>query len=356
MGRGAALRSQVDARWDAVVRRDAAHDGAFYYSVSTTGVFCRPSCAARRPRREHVAFHDTIAAARAAGFRPCRRCAPGQPSLRERRARVVEGLCRWIEDADAPPSVDALAERAGWSPSHTHRVFKSITGVTPKAYIDGVRAGRVRAALQRGERVTDAIYTAGYGSPSRFYDQAEGVLGMSPSAFRAGGARERVRFAIDRCTLGVLLVAATDRGVCAVSLGDEPAPLVEALRARFPRAERVARDAAFSELVAAVVALVDDPAAGASVPLDIRGTAFQLRVWGALRAIPPGETVSYQQLAEAIGAPTASRAVARACGANPVAVAIPCHRVVRKDGALSGYRWGAARKRALLSREAEERE
>jgi AraC family transcriptional regulator of adaptative response/methylated-DNA-[protein]-cysteine methyltransferase len=341
-----------DARWAAVRARDARADGTFVYSVKTTGVYCRPSCAARPARPENVAFHATAAAAEEAGFRPCKRCKPDQPPLAERQAAQVTALCRLIEASDPVPALDELARHAGLSAFHTHRLFKAVTGVTPKAYAAAHRARRVRGELRTRQTVTEAIYGAGYGSPARFYEASNALLGMTPTRYRAGGTDLEIRFAIGECTLGSILVAATQRGVCAILLGDDPEALVHDLEQRFPRARLVGGDPGFERLVAQVVGLIEQPRLGADLPLDIRGTAFQQRVWNALSQIPPGETASYTEIAHRIGAPKAVRAVAQACAANALAVAIPCHRVVRTDGDLSGYRWGVERKRALLDREA----
>lgn len=349
-----AKATERDPRWKAVRARGAAADGTFVYAVETTGVYCRPSCAARPARPEHVTFHADAKAAERAGFRACKRCRPSEPPRAERQAAQVAALCRLIEASDEAPTLDALAAHAGLSSFHTHRLFKSITGVTPRAYAAAHRARRVRGALhaaRKEQTVTAAIHDAGY-SPARFYDRSTAVLGMTPTRYRAGGAEQRIRFAIGQCSLGAILVAATDRGVCAILLGDDPAELAHDLERRFPRAELVGADATFERTVAQVVGLVEQPARGAALPLDIRGTAFQERVWRALTDIPAGQTVTYAGLARAIGAPRASRAVAAACAANPLAIAIPCHRVVRTDGDLSGYRWGVDRKRTLLAREA----
>lgn len=338
-------------RLAAVRRRDRAADGAFVYAVRTTGVYCRPSCAARPARRENIAFHADGAAAEAAGFRPCLRCRPSEPPRAERHAELVVRACRTIEGAETPPTLAALAAAAGLSAFHFHRLFRAVTGVTPKAYAAAHRARRMEAGLGRSATVTAAIYEAGYNTPSRFYDTAPLRLGMTPSAYRGGGAGAAIRFAVGECSLGSILVAATERGVCAILLGDDPGALLRDLQDRFPRAALQGGDAGFEATVAAAVGLVEAPNRALALPLDIGGTAFQQRVWDALRAIPPGETVSYTAVAAAIGRPAAVRAVAQACAANPIAVAIPCHRVVRSDGALSGYRWGIARKRALLDRE-----
>jgi AraC family transcriptional regulator of adaptative response/methylated-DNA-[protein]-cysteine methyltransferase len=341
-----------EARWAAVVARDREADGQFFFSVRTTGVYCRPSCGARQPRRENVAFHLTPGEAEAAGFRPCKRCRPTEASQAERHAEIVAEACRTIEAAETPPQLDALAAAAGLSPYHFHRIFKAVAGVTPKAYADAHRGRRVREELARSGTVTEAIYDAGFNSGGRFYEQSAQVLGMTPTRFRKGGERTTIRFAIGQCALGAILVAATDQGVCAILLGDDPDALARDLQDRVPRAELIGADADFEALVAKVVGFVEQPGLGLDLPLDIRGTAFQQRVWAALRQVGPGTTASYAEIAEAIGAPKAVRAVAQACAANSLAVAIPCHRVVRSDGALSGYAWGVERKRALLDREA----
>ncbi len=343
--------SSETARWRAVERRDRGADGTFVYSVRTTGVYCRPSCAARLPRRENVAFHDSCAEAERAGFRPCKRCRPNEPALADQQAAAVARACRLIEEAEEAPSLAALARAAGLSRFHFHRVFKAVTGVTPKAYADAHRGKRVRAELARTGTVTEAIYGAGFNSSGRFYAAASGVLGMTPTQFRAGGSGSLIRFAVGECSLGSILVAATDKGVCAIELGDDADALVRALQDRFPNARLVGGDAAFEQLVARVVGFVEAPGQGLDLPLDVRGTAFQQRVWNALRAIPAGATATYSEIAKRIGKPKAVRAVAHACASNAIAIAIPCHRVVRTDGSLAGYRWGVARKRALLVRE-----
>jgi AraC family transcriptional regulator of adaptative response/methylated-DNA-[protein]-cysteine methyltransferase len=341
-----------DARWSAVRRRDRAADGTFVYSVRTTGVYCRPSCAARRPRRENVAFHETCADAERAGFRPCKRCRPNEPARADRQAAAVAAACRLIEEAEEVPSLDTLAQAADMSRFHFHRVFKAVTGVTPKAYAETHRGNRVRAELAARDTVTQAIYGAGFNSGSRFYAASSGLLGMTPTEFRAGGSGNVIRFAVGECSLGAILVAATDKGVCAIEFDDDPERLVRNLQDRFPNARLVGGDEAFEQLVAKVVGFVDAPARGLDLPLDIRGTAFQRRVWDAIRDIPAGSTASYAEIARRIGVPKAVRSVAQACASNAIAVAIPCHRVVRTDGSVSGYRWGVARKRALLAREA----
>jgi AraC family transcriptional regulator of adaptative response/methylated-DNA-[protein]-cysteine methyltransferase len=341
-----------DPRWAALQARDAGADGSFFYSVRTTGVYCRPSCAARPARPENVAFHDSAAAAERAGFRPCKRCKPDQLSLQEQHAAMVTAACRLIENAETAPTLEQLAKPTGLSPFHFHRIFKAIAGVTPKQYATAHRASRVRSELGRGSSVTEAIFDAGYNASSRFYESSNQLLGMTPSSYRAGGVDHDIRFAIGECSLGAILVAQSQRGVCAILFGDDPDTLARDLQDRFPRANLIGGDRAFEQLVATVVGFVEAPALGLDLPLDVRGTAFQQRVWRALRDIPAGATVSYSEIAQRIGSPRAVRAVAGACAANMLAVAIPCHRVVRNDGGLSGYRWGVERKRALLAREA----
>ena len=340
-----------DERWEAVVRRDRRAEGHFVLCVVTTGIYCRPGCPARRPRRENVRFFARSEEAEQAGFRPCKRCRPNGLSREERHATLVAGACRLIETAEEVPGLDVLAREAGMSRYHFHRIFKAATGLTPRAYASAHRARRVREALHEGVTVTQAIHEAGFASASRFYEASGDVLGMPPSNYRRGGRAETIRFALGECSLGSILVAATARGVCAILLGDDPQALLKDVENRFANARLVGGDQSFEKLVASVVALVEAPALGHDLPLDVRGTVFQQRVWQALRDIPAGSTESYAEIATRIGAPGAARAVARACAANPAAVAIPCHRVVRRDGGLSGYRWGVDRKRVLLERE-----
>ena len=348
-----ASQTERDPRWRAVQARDARADGEFWYSVATTGVYCRPSCGSRTPRPENVRFHSSRADAERAGFRPCKRCKPDQAALSEQHAALVTAACRWIEAEDTAPTLSALARDAGMSPFHFHRVFKSVTGLTPKQYADAHRHRRVRSELQRAGSVTDAVYDAGYNSSARFYEKSSAILGMQPKTYRAGGAQARIRFAIGACSLGAILVAQSERGICAILLGDDPEQLVRDLQDKFAQAELVGGDAQFERVVAQVVGFVEAPQQGLELPLDIRGTAFQQRVWQALRKIPAGSTASYSEIARRVGAPHAVRAVAGACAANSLAVAVPCHRVIRRDGALSGYRWGVARKQELLARESQ---
>lgn len=340
-----------DKRWDAVLRRDSSADGAFCYSVRTTGVYCRPSCPSRHALRKNVAFHASCSEAEAAGFRACLRCRPSGPPLAALHARAVEQACRLIESAAQPVPLDELAAACGMSSFHFHRVFKQHTGITPKAYATAHRASTLREGLADAPSVTDAIYASGFNSSARFYAASNAVLGMEPGAYRAGGSGATIRFAIGQTSLGAVLVAATVKGICAILLGDDPDQLAKDLQDRFPKAELIGAEADFESWVARVVALVESPGLGLDLPLDVRGTAFQQRVWQALRAIPAGETVCYSELAARLGSAGMARAVAGACAANPVAIAIPCHRVVRNDGAISGYRWGVERKRALLDRE-----
>lgn len=343
-----------DPRWRMVRTRDASADGSFFYSVKTTGVYCKPSCASRTALPRNVEFHATTDAAEHAGFRPCKRCHPTAPARAQRDKQVIATLCRWLEAQLKSPTLDELAAHAGISKFHLQRMFKQVTGVTPKAYVTALRRKQLPAMITRAATVTDAIYASGHSSAGQFYATSNEVLGMTPTALRRGGTALHIQVAVAHCSLGLALIAATERGVCAILLGDDEAGLRTDLVQRFPNATIAQNNngAPFRQLVQHVVALVDNPHDDQVLPLDIQGTAFQQRVWHALRAIPVGTTVSYQQLANAIGAPTAARAVATACAANAIAVAIPCHRVVRSSGELSGYRWGVERKRALLTNEA----
>ncbi len=341
-----------EAKWAALNRRDKAADGQFYYAVKTTGVFCRPSCPSRLPLRKNVDFFETVQAAEDAGWRACKRCRPNGPSLQEAYAATVEKACRIIENADEAPSLDALAKAVAMSPHHFHRVFKAITGVTPKGYANAHRAKQVREKLPKAASVTEAIYGAGFNSNSRFYSKSNDTLGMTPTQFRKGGANNVIRFAVAECSLGSVLVAASEKGVCAVLMGNDPVILVRDLQDRFPKADLIGGDSQFEKTVSRMIAFIEAPRTGFDLPLDVRGTAFQQKVWKALRQIPVGKTASYSDIAKKIGAPKAVRAVAQACGANSLAVVVPCHRVLRNDGALSGYRWGVDRKKALLLKEA----
>jgi AraC family transcriptional regulator, regulatory protein of adaptative response / methylated-DNA-[protein]-cysteine methyltransferase len=347
-----AAATESDPRWASVIARSTAAEGTFFYSVRTTGVYCRPSCAARLARPENVRFHPTREDAETAGFRPCKRCKPDQPSLIEQHATMVTEACRLIEASPSTPTLEQLATHAGVSGFHLHRVFKAITGVTPREYAAAHRGERVRKELGRAGSVTAAIYQSGYNSNGRFYGESQQVLGMTPTIYRAGGVDADIHFAVGECSLGSILVARSEVGVCAIFLGDDPDALARNLQDRFPHATLIGGDAEFERLVAQVVGFVEAPGLGLDLPLDVQGTAFQQRVWQALQEIPAGSTASYTEIAGRIGSPKAVRAVAQACAANPLAVAIPCHRVVRNDGGLSGYRWGVERKRTLLQREA----
>jgi AraC family transcriptional regulator, regulatory protein of adaptative response / methylated-DNA-[protein]-cysteine methyltransferase len=342
-----------DPRWSSVAARDKWADGTFYYSVKTTGVYCRPSCAARLALPENVQFYETTAEAEKAGFRACRRCRPAGLSLTEENAAKIAKVCRLIERSKALPSLEKLAKYAGMSVFYLHRTFKAVTGLTPSGYAAAHRSKRVRETLGKSQSVTEAIYDAGFNSNSRFYETSNEVLGMTPTNFRDGGANTAIHFAIGECSLGSILVAKSERGVCAVLIGDDPIVLVRNLENQFPKADLIGDESGYEDLVAKVIGLIEKPGIGLDLPLDIRGTAFQQRVWKALQQIPVGSTASYADIAKLIGMPKAVRAVAQACGANALAVAIPCHRVIRNDGGLSGYRWGVERKRTLLDREAQ---
>lgn len=345
----ATLMSEPDPRIGRVHARDATADGAFFYAVLTTGVFCYPSCKARAPRPENLRFYRSREEAAAAGYRPCKRCRPDLPPRAVREAEAVTAACRAIEAGSFV--LDHAADGAGLGRASFIRLFRQATGVTPTAYAAAWRQRLARAALEGAATVTEAIYDAGFSSAGRFYDHADGMLGMTPTAWRQGGQGERVTYALGETTLGCVLVAATARGLCAILLGEDPGALIAELHARLKRAEIVEAEPGFAARVAEVVRLIEEPRASHSLPLDIRGTAFQRRVWAALREIPAGETVSYGALAERIGAPRAVRAVGAACGANALAVAVPCHRAVARDGKLTGYAWGLSRKEALLARE-----
>jgi AraC family transcriptional regulator of adaptative response/methylated-DNA-[protein]-cysteine methyltransferase len=342
-------------RWARIVARDKTADGHLWYSVITTGVYCRPSCPSRIANPENVQLHDTLESAKATGFRPCKRCNPDGPSIEAENAALVAKACRIIEESEEEPSLEELADAIGRSPSYFHRVFKAATGVTPKDYAAAHRATKVRHGLASGSTVTEAIYDAGFNSSGRFYERSTDMLGMTPSQYRAGGANEEIKFAVGQTSLGAVLVASTNKGVAAILLGDDPDQLVRSLQDRFPKAHLIGADGDYETLVAQVVGFVEAPRIGLNLPLDVRGTAFQERVWKALQKVPAGATVSYAELARRIGAPKSVRAVAGACAANKLAVAIPCHRVVRNDGSLSGYAWGVERKRAFIDREASQR-
>jgi AraC family transcriptional regulator, regulatory protein of adaptative response / methylated-DNA-[protein]-cysteine methyltransferase len=341
-----------DPRWARIVARDKTADGQVWYSVDTTGVYCRATCASRIANPRNVQLHDTLESAKATGFRPCKRCNPDGLSIEAENAALVARVCRIIEASEEEPSLEALAKAVDLSPSYFHRMFKAATGVTPKNYAAAHRATKLRHGLASGSTVTEAIYDAGFNSSGRFYEKSTEMLGMTPSQYRTGGANEEIKFAVGQTSLGAILVASTRKGVAAILLGDDPEELLRNLQDRFPKAHLVGADGDYEALVARVVGFVEAPRIGLTLPLDVRGTAFQERVWKALQEIPAGATVTYAEIAGRIGAPRAVRAVAGACAANKLAVAIPCHRVVRKDGALSGYAWGVERKRILIDREA----
>jgi len=341
--------SSEDTWYDALVRRDASQRDTFVVGVKTTGIYCRAGCPARTPRRENLQFFDTTAAARAGGFRACLRC---RPDAARPGAEVVAVACRQIESAETAPTLAQLARSAGLSPHHLHRLFKARTGVTPAAYAAQIRDRRAKTALSEGQGVTQTVYDSGFGAPSRFYDAADKRFGMAPSAWRKGGAGERLRVTVAPCSLGEVLVAMTDKGISSIELGDDPQAMLARFRLRFAQAEVMADDPDLNARLRRVIALIDDPKdPGLDLPLDVRGTAFQQKVWQVLRTIPAGETRAYGELASAIGKPGAARAVGAACGANPVGVVVPCHRVVGADGSLTGYAWGTARKKELLRRE-----
>lgn len=345
-------RSRItdDDRWQSVVDRDVAADGQFVFAVQTTGIFCRPSCRAKHALRKNVSFFADARQALAAGFRPCKRCQPDKDSAQQHRLEKIAHACQLLEQ-ESPLTLDELAQQVAMSPYHLHRLFKATTGMTPKAWQQSWRARRLRDALAKGVPVTQAILNAGFPDSSSYYRKADQTLGMTAKQFRKGGDNVSVRYTLADCSLGRCLVAESERGICAILLGDDDATLVADLHELFPAAQDVPADTDFQQRVREVIAAINARDAPLSLPLDIRGTAFQQQVWQALRAIPCGETMSYQQLASAIGKPKAVRAVASACGANKLAIVIPCHRVIRGDGALSGYRWGIARKALLLQRE-----
>lgn len=337
--------------WTALEGRDPGAAGTFLYGVRTTGVYCRPGCTSRLPLRKNTMFFETAEAAEAAGLRPCKRCRPTEDSSASRHLAAVEKACALLRTSEATPSLGELADAAGISRYHFHRVFKQITGATPRDYARAHRLGRFAEKLDAGEPVAEAIYASGFGSSSRAYEAAPAGLGMTPGARRRGGSGQVIRFATVETPLGWAMVAATDRGICMTALADDRDSLVAALRQRFPAAEIMADDAGLENWADRIVGFITDPSRTLDLPLDIQGTAFQAQVWRALQKIPLGKTATYTEIAAALGQPKAVRAVAQACAANKLALLVPCHRVIRRDGELGGYRWGLERKRALLARE-----
>jgi len=344
-----------DPRWARIVARDKTADGHIWYSVSTTGIYCRASCPSRVANPKNVQIYDSLESAQATGFRPCRRCKPDSASVEAENAALVAKACRLLEQSEEEPSLEALAEAIGRSPGYFHRLFKATTGLTPKGYAAAYRAKKVRQGLASGNTVTEAIYEAGFNSSGRFYEKSADMLGMTPSKYRAGAANEEIRFAVGQTSLGAILVASSEKGVAAILLGDDPDALVRNLQDRFSKANLIGADREYEALIAQVIGFVEMPRRGLNLPLDVRGTAFQQRVWQALQEIPVGKTASYAEVARRIGSPASVRAVASACASNNLAVAVPCHRVVRKDGSISGYAWGIERKLTLLEREQAQR-
>lgn len=341
-----------DTRWNAVIGKQAEADGRFVYAVATTGIYCRPSCSSRQPARQNVRFYETSVEAERAGYRACRKCG-GQPKGDDDRQMIaVRRACQEIQAADEQaPSLENLAKATGVSPHHLHRVFKKAMGITPRQYWDSIRLDRLKRNLRSGESVAPALYGAGYGSSSRLYEKSDGQLGMTPASYGRGGAGAVIAYASRPSTLGLVLVGATGKGVCFVALGDDEAALIPELERDFPKAERHRDDDGLGEMLDMVVAHLDGREPNIRLPLDVQATAFQRQVWQALSDIPYGETRSYGELAQAIGKPGAPRAVGRACGSNPVALLVPCHRAIGADGRLTGYRWGVERKQALIEQE-----
>jgi len=349
-----AKRSDSDRRWESLIQRDMAPEEKFVYAVRTTGIYCRPGCPSRLPRRTNTLFFQTSAEAERAGFRPCKKCGP-RTATKQSLPVAVARACQLIDESSEPLTLRELASAVGVSRFHLQRQFRHCVGLSPKEYASARRAERLRAGLRNNGTVTEALYDAGFGSSSRCYESAAANLGMTPAQYKNGGIGQTIRFASARCSLGRLLVGSTARGICFVALGDSDARLKNELASRFPQAELLASDTKLREHVQQIVALLESPGAACTLPIDLQGTAFQRRVWQALQSIPCGQTVSYGELARRVGQPSAVRAVAQACGANPVAIVVPCHRVVRTSGDLGGYHWGVERKRQLLEREAKHR-
>ena len=338
--------------WQAVLTRDNRSDGTFVYGVRSTGIYCNPSCSARRPRREQVVFFPQPEAAEQAGFRACRRCRPQEATVYELQAEMVQHACRYIEThLEGPLTLDVLGKEVSVSPYHLQRVFKRIMGITPRRYAQAYRLGQLKQQLKEGETVTTALYNTGYGSSSRLYEQAPAQLGMTPAAYRRGGKSAHIGNTIVDCPLGRLLIAATEKGICSICLGNSDADLETALFSEYPAAEIQRDGVELSQWVNTLLNHLNGQQPQLDLPIDVQATAFQWQVWEKLRAIPYGSTRSYGEIAQELGDPKAARAVARACATNPVAIVVPCHRVVREDGSLGGYRWGLERKRQLLAQE-----
>jgi AraC family transcriptional regulator of adaptative response/methylated-DNA-[protein]-cysteine methyltransferase len=345
-----------DACWAAVTGKDRTQDGRFVFGVVTTGVFCKPSCAARPPKRPNVRFYATVTDAARDGLRPCLRCRPLDPIEGTPAVAAIGAVCRFIrQHADEPLTLDALSARAGLSRFHFQRTFKAAIGITPTQYVEACRLSRLKRQLRRGGSVTDAMYGAGFGSSSRLYERVDTRLGMTPTQYRAGGRGTVISCGSARTPIGLLMLGATDRGVCFVQFGETDDALQASLRAEYPAAaiEQMRRPypAQFDAWMTSLVRHLDDARVDVQVPIDVRATAFQLKVWRSLQSIPAGDVRTYTEVARDLGQPTAARAVARACATNPVAIVVPCHRVIRGDGSLAGYRWGLERKRVLLDRE-----
>ena len=337
-------------RWQALINRESNSDGQFWYGVSTTGVYCRPVCRSRRPNRSNVRFFETCQQAEQSGFRACKKCRPNSGNINQPHEAVLTA-CRIIQDAQTPPTLNEIAEAVGLSPHYFHRLFKRTVGVTPKAYATTLRANRLQDGLLKNGTVTSAIYDAGYNNASRCYEESDQQLGMTPSAFKSNGIEQTIRYGTAKCDLGWVVVAATEIGICMIEFGSTKELVQSLVEDRFKNAVSKTNDSEFDNLLSQVVQLVDDPGYGVELPLDVRGTAFQRKVWEILQTIPAGETTTYSDIAQQLGKPKAARAVARAVATNPAAVLIPCHRVIGKDGNLRGYRWGTDRKRQLLERE-----
>ena len=342
-------------RWHAVVERDTSADGCFYYGVKTTGIFCRPSCSSRLPNRENIEYFISSQEAKASGYRECKKCKPTETSIKEETQQKVIKACRIIENSNEIPKLADLAKEVGLSAYHFHRLFKKHIGVTPKQFASNYRSKRLKDNLKSRDSITEALYEAGYSSSSGLYNKNQDQLSMKPKEYKAGGIGITIQYGVAECILGWVIVAATDIGICSVELGDDPETLPKQLQDRFPKAMLIKAGPGFTRLVKEVVNFIKSPSDNFNLPLDIQGTAFQQQVWNILRQIKPGETMNYSEVAEKIGNPEAVRAVASACSSNKLAVVIPCHRVISKDGKLTGYRWGLDRKKILLENEKEEK-